>query len=443
MQERLLEYIRRLHLPLPDNRPVLLAVSGGLDSVCLAHLWSALQWPAVIAHANFQLRGEESDGDEKFVCRLATQLDMPVRVNRFDTLSFAEQHGISIQMAARQLRYSWFESLVEKEQLGAIVTAHHRNDAVETLLMNLARGTGLKGLGGIRPRQGNLLRPLLFAIRAELEEYAAEQGLEWREDSSNDKDDYVRNAVRQHLIPRFEQLNPQFLSTAVRNMERFQAAADNLEFLLHQWLGMRNGDTLVVDKTRLTALPSPEEALRILLKPHGFTAEQARQIAELLSDTGQEWQGSSGLRLLNDREALLLTPNRALPQAIRIEADDLLRKLPDNSSIVLTPASPSPPYPDGRRTTLVDSDRLRFPLLLRPWQPGDSFQPIGMGGQHQKIQDYFTNQKASRLDKEKTWVLTDADGQIIWLLGWRPDERFKITPVTQNALKISWLQDLP
>ncbi len=442
LESRIVELVRTAALPLPGARPALLAVSGGLDSMVLLRIFQKLNWPFAVAHCNFQLRGAESDGDEAFVRESAALAGVDFFLKKFDTQVFAQQNGLSIQMAARELRYTWLEEIRVKNDLGAIVTAHHLNDSVETVLLNFARGTGLRGLGGLPARQGLILRPMLSVTRAEVLEFAQNEGLNWREDSSNDLDDYARNYLRRHIMPRFQELNPGFLHTAARSLQRLRAADDNLAFFLHR-LGetTANGD-YHLEKETLAQLPSPEEALRRLLKPFGFSADQARQVAEHLPETGREWTTEEGVRLLNDRQCLIVTQSRRILQPLRIEADDLLRKLPDNTRLVLTPSEPAPPYPDGHMTVLVDADLLRFPLLLRSWQPGDVFQPLGMEGRHQKVQDFFTNQKVSRLDKEKTWVLCNTDGAIIWLLGWRADERFKITPNTRHALKIGWIQEL-
>ncbi len=434
-------FINQHDLPLPGGQPALLAVSGGLDSVCLMRLFQDAGWPFFVAHVNFRLRGAESDEDERFVQQLAERAGAAFYVKRFETEAYARLNGLSIQMAARQLRYQWFEELRETVGAGVIVTAHHLNDSVETALINLSRGSGLRGLAGIRPYQEHLVRPLLFATREEIEAFAREKELAWREDSSNASDDYTRNFIRQHILPRFLELNPGFLHTTERSLEKFRGAADNLHFLLSALMSSPDGETYFIDKQQLAALPSPAEALRSLLKPFGFSAEQARQIAAHLPETGQEWTGNAGVRLFNERESLTITQAKTLRSAVRIEADDLMRTLPDGSKLVLTPALPAPPWPDGHSVALVDADQLRFPLLLRPWQPGDVFQPLGMEGRHQKIQDFFTNNKVARLDKEKAWVLADASGAVVWLLGWRPDERFKITSQTRKALKISWLND--
>lgn len=441
LSSRLLEFAAVARLPLPPATPALLAVSGGVDSVVLAHLFRALGWPFVMAHCNFRLRGAESDGDEAFVRELAESWGVVCLTHAFDTEAFAQENDLSLQMAARQLRYAWFEKIRAERGLDSIVTAHHLNDAVETTLLNLARGTGLRGLAGIAARQGRVLRPLLFATREEIVAYADDENIIWREDRSNAGDDYARNFIRHHLLPGFLTLNPGFLRTTGRSMDRLRAADDNLLFLLNQLMEQEEDGNYRLNKANLAELPDPGEALRRLLRPFGFTAEQTRQMAGNLAASGGEWNAEpDGMRVLNERDSLIVTHSTTRPPALRVDADDLMVTLADGSRLVLTSVAPAEPFPDGRSAVTIDAECVHFPLLLRPWEPGDFFQPLGMDGHRQKIQDYFTNQKASRLEKEKTWVLLDHTGAVIWLLGWRADERFRITNHTRKALKITWIK---
>lgn len=419
---------------------VLVAISGGVDSVVLAHLMQESGRQVALAHCNFQLRGAESDADEAFVRDLALRLELPFFVKHFDTRAFAQENGLSVQMAARQLRYSWFEEIRRENTFTAIATAHHLNDTVETTLLNLARGTGLNGLTGIPVRNGYVVRPLLFAQRDAIEIYARAQGLAWREDSSNASDDYTRNYIRRHLIPLFQELNPGFLNTAARMMQRLQDLSDNLQPLLEPLRMPEPKGQIRLEKKRLAAFPAPSALLYDLLRPYGFTEEQARQAAESQEHIGLELHADSGYRLLVDREALIVCPAETTFAPLRIEADDLLLRLPDGSRLGLIPAAPAPPFPDGLETILVDAAKLQFPLLLRPWQSGDVFQPLGMKGQHQKLQDFLVNQKIPRFDKSRIWLLLNGDGTAIWVLGLRPDERFKITEATTKALKINWIK---
>lgn len=486
--EGFFKFLKTQQMLSEQDVPTLLAVSGGLDSVVMAHLFRAANLPFAIAHCNFQLRDAESEHDELFVQELAQSFDVHFFSKRFETRDYAESNGFSIQMAARELRYRWFAEIAVENNFCQIATAHHLNDSVETALLNFVRGTGLAGLRGIDPSPGfpsgeamptpsgkpSLVRPLLFATRAEIEAYAQQHKLLWREDSSNATDDYARNFVRHHIVPRLEELNPNFIHTAARNMKRISSADDNLIFLLSQWFQMdglssnQAINNLRLDKQKLTQLPSPRQALRQLLKPYGFDAEQTRQLAENLAHIGLELKSEKAWHLLNDRTEILLRPSTKntpeqeppipdtseqathLPLFI-IQEDDLMVSLPDGSRLVLIPSGQDPFATDEReraiasrrddpQSAMVDADRLRFPLHLRHWQPGDSFQPLGMAGKSQKLQDFFTNQKLSRFEKEQVWLLLNTDGAVVWVLGWRLDERFKIQSDTKKVLKINWIK---
>lgn len=461
--ESFFKFLKTHHLVSDQDSPTLLAVSGGLDSMVMMHLFYRAGLPFAVAHCNFQLRGVESDGDEHFVEKVALGFDVPFFVSRFETKVYAAERGISTQMAARNLRYEWFAQLAAEHNFSGIATAHHLNDSVETVLLNLARGTGMPGLSGIAPKTGRLIRPLLFASRNEILEYSRIHEITWREDSSNDLDDYARNFVRHHIIPRLEDLNPSFLNTATRNMARIGEAENNLNFLLGRWLDI---DSLTWSETinininiptaKLSQLPSPSQALRTLLKPYGFDAEQARQLAENLEHIGLELHNEKGFKALVDRGNILITSSKRSSEVglnpdqvekIRIEADDLMVSLPDGTRIFQMPVSSPDPgafsiddLEKDPNSTVLDAERLKFPLHLRHWMPGDSFQPLGMGGKSQKLQDFFTNQKLSRFEKDKVWLLCNGDEAIIWVLGLRLDERFKIHSHTNKVLKINWIK---
>lgn len=466
------KFLKTHQLNLTNGSPTVLAVSGGLDSVVMAHLFKKAGYSFAIAHCNFQLRGAESDEDELFVQQVALDYEAPFFVKRFETSIYAEKNGLSIQMAARDLRYEWFGELATENGFSYVATAHHLNDSVETALLNFVRGTGLAGLSGISVRKEiqtkrftkdpdtsdlvvSVIRPLLFATRDEILEYARAENLIWREDSSNASDDYARNQVRHHIIPRLEQLNPNFLLTAARNLEKIREAHDNLDFLLCG-IPTINGSEISLDKKTIARLPSPKQALRQLLQPYGFDAEQARQIAENLDHIGLELHSDSGYLLLVDRTKILLNTStkrfnsEELPPgpAADIQEDDLMVRLPDGSRIFLMPTThPQIPVITANNhpaaldeSALVDAEKLQYPLHLRHWLPGDTFQPIGMGGKSQKLQDFFTNQKLTRFEKEEVWLLLNGDGAVIWLVGKRLDERFKIQSQTKKALKINWIK---
>ena len=471
--EGFFKFLKTQKLSVSDNKPTLLAVSGGLDSVVMAHLFYKAGLPFAVAHCNFQLRGPESDGDELFVEKIALNFGAPFFVIRFETKEYAQKNGLSTQMAARAMRYEWFSKIMEENGCSKLATAHHLNDSVETALLNFARGTGHAGLTGIAPKSGNLIRPLLFASRNEILEYSRLHAITWREDSSNDSDEYARNFVRHHIVPRMEDLNSNFLNTASRSMGRIGEAEENLTFLLNKWLdsaGLTSSQTrtptIILEKQKLTQLPAPQQALRQLLKPYGFDAEQSRQLTEHLDQVGLELYSEKGWQLLNDRTEIFLrnseqinhppsTVHRPSPTvhptpSIAIHEDDLMVSLPDGSRLFLMSDTHNPftrhsqseggsPSTDPQSIT-VDAEKLKFPLHLRHWQPGDSFQPFGMNGKSQKLQDFFTNQKLSRFEKEEIWLLRNGDEAVVWVLGLRLDERFKIHSKTNKVLKFNWIR---
>lgn len=429
---------------LSQTKPLLLAVSGGVDSMVMLHVVRAAGLPFAVAHCNFQLRGAESDGDALLVEQTAQELGVRFFVKRFETKAYAAVNGLSIQMAARALRYAWFAELQQQEGFCGVATAHNLNDSVETTLLNFVRGTGLAGLTGIQnePSAG-LFRPMLFATREEILAYAAANQVVWREDSSNASDDYARNFLRHQVMPQLETLNPNFLRTAERNMQRVREAQENIDFLTRQWLGMEAGS---LDKQKLMQLPAPRRALREILKPYGFTEEQARQLAENLQKTGFEISSDAGWQVLCDREVLVLrnlhaesnsSPAFEQTPLLRVEQDDLMVRLPDGASLLLMPTAIEPPFPDASEAIFVEAGKLQYPLTVRRWVEGDVFQPFGMGGQHQKLQDFFTNQKLSRIEKEQVWLLFNGDGALIWVVGMRLDERFRVAEA-KEGLKIAW-----
>jgi tRNA(Ile)-lysidine synthase len=501
MLERFQQFLAAQQMLPPDSAPTLLAVSGGMDSVVMAHLFRAANLPFGIAHCNFQLRGAESDGDADFVKKIAIDFDVPFFIKRFETSDYAKKNGLSTQMAARELRYAWFAEIAASNGFGQVATAHHLNDSVETALLNFVRGTGLAGLRGIHPSPSlegrgvwrlsaaapasvgkaplpsgegsgvGLLRPLLFATRAEIEAFARENQLVWREDSSNAGDDYARNFLRHRVMPLLEELNPNFLHTAERNMRRIGEAEENLKFLLGEFLHptpdpspegrgvwrlsaaapasagkapLPSGEGSGVGLKALAQLPHPAQALRQFLQPYGFHAEQARQVAEHLDHVGFKMDSAQGFRLLVDREKIIIYTESGTSdissEPLLVQKDDLMVSLSDGSRLILMPTEATPPFSDGREAVVVDAEKLIFPLSVRHWRAGDSFQPFGLGGQSQKLQDFFTNQKISRLGKEKTWLLLNGDGCPIWVVGWRLDERWRVFPKTQKALKINWIK---
>jgi tRNA(Ile)-lysidine synthase len=432
------------HDLIPDPGSVtLLAVSGGLDSVVMACLFQQSGKPFAVAHCNFQLRGAESDADAEFVERLAEGWGVPFFIKRFETKAYAAEKGLSTQVAARELRYNWFAELCSENAYGRIATAHHLNDSVETLVLHFTRGTGIRGLRGIPVKNAQIIRPLLFATRAEIQTFAEAQRLEWREDSSNAGEQYTRNFIRHRVLPLLEEINPGFLSAAEHTMARMRETEEINRFFSERWWKEKSrtepDGTVRIALSDLSEAPHVGHLLFLVLEQKGFTPEQCRQLAESVhGEPGMEVR-SEKFRALIDRNDLIISPlEPGLPE-LHIQPDDLMVRLPDGSKMLLMPTDTALPYPDGQTGIVVDAGKLVFPLLLRTWQAGDVFQPFGMGGQTQKLQDFFTNLKLSRIEKERTWLLLNGDGAVIWVVGHRPDERFRVKTDSDNFLKIGIL----
>ncbi len=435
---RFKDYIAKNQLVGSSSPPVLAAISGGIDSVVMLHLFVEAGFRPGIVHCNYGLRGGESDGDEAFVRELAEGYRLAFYVKRFDTEGYARDNKLSVQMAARRLRYQWFEAVRRDHGYGSVAIGHNKDDTVETFLINLARGTGLKGLTGMKPKAGHVIRPLLFATRQEIATYCHQQGITYREDSTNQTIKYSRNKIRHHIIPAFEQLNPGFLETMAGNMERLQAAYAlyNSQAQAHlQGLVRRQGSDLWIDK-RIGALKGDEALLYELLKGYGFTGERIREVAAGIQGPPGKQYWSDTHRLIRDRRWLILTPRRPYsPLRYYIESADEDLHDPIHLSFRLVEDVGHYKMPLSREVACVDYDKLHFPLILRKWQQGDYFQPLGMKGL-KKISDLFVDRKYSILDKERSWLLTQGE-QIIWVVGERLDERFKVEAHTRRILEIT------
>lgn len=548
-------------------RPVLVGLSGGADSVALADILVRLGYPVVALHCNFHLRGDESLRDEAFARAFACEtLGIPFYKIDFDTAAYAARHRQSIEMAARHLRYAWFEAMRRRLNAQAIAVAHHRDDSVETLLMNLLRGSGIRGLTGIRPRNGYVIRPLLAVSRQEILDWLEARHLAYVTDSTNLSDEYTRNFIRHNVVPLLEKINPAARATLARSAAHLAAAEPLYARTVEEARAAVWETPRALSIPKLLAYPSPDTVLYEMLRPYGFTPAVCEEIFRALGGLSGKQFFSPSYRLVKDRDRLLLDPLAASPQAgrpSRAAAYDALQTgQPAGSSADVAPqtgqsspssadvapqagpSSPAAAFPSpsqealspqaaaplaagydrpaapcekglspvsapadpslagsvpsdvapqagpssgapagegpyeigengsapgcplplrGRKITLAegettflagkypfgadpltayfDYDQLRFPLTLRRWQQGDRFVPFGMKGS-KKVSDYFTNRKFSRFDKENAWLLCSA-GQIIWIVGERPDNRFRVRPETKNMLmmKISRQKD--
>jgi tRNA(Ile)-lysidine synthase len=432
-----------LHLPQMKQGVTLLAVSGGVDSIVMTRLFAAAGLPFAVAHCNFQLRGGASDEDEVFVRRLAEELGIPYHTVVFETQQIAAERGVSIQMVARELRYEWLEKVRHACHYQFIATAHHLNDSIETSLLNQIRGTGIRGLTGIALLHEHLVRPMLFFTRAQIEAYLEANRWDIREDSSNSKDEYYRNRLRHHVLPVLQSINPSLEQTFATNFRIWRETAHLLEWAvaqLREKYVSEAGQRVRIDFSFIEEQNTAAATLLYeWLKGYGFHPDQLIQAIDATeNDPGAIWYSETH-RLLADREAFWVAALSHTDEVLLFElaqpGDSV--ELPDGLLSTQAEAVDSGlAFGTSPWEVVLDADQLAFPLQIRHWEEGDIFQPLGMDGHRKKVQDFFTDLKINRFDKEKIWLLTTAEGQIAWLIGYRIDERYKIRPETENALRL-------
>jgi len=420
----------------------LLAVSGGVDSVVMVDLFHRAGLSFDIAHVNFQLRGGESDRDELFVRSLAEKYSIQVFVKHFETAKYARNHKISIQVAARQLRYEWFDELLLKHGYDRVATAHHLDDQVETFLINLARGTGIAGLHGIPIQQGKIIRPVMFTWRKEIEAYAKVNNLDFVQDSSNLSTKYIRNRLRHKVIPQLEFINPAFRQELtqtigfIRDAEAIyrQTIEQKRKEIFHQ-----EGNRIYINADRFFTLKPLTSWAFELLSPFGFNLANIRDITGLADSIPGKEVLSPSHRLIKDRDQLILISRLIEDEesAYMITARDIEHgsiKTAVNLRFEILHKIPAE-FDDPGNSACFDLDNLDFPLVLRKWQRGDFFYPLGMS-KRKKLSDFFIDQKFSRIEKEKQWLLCSGEN-IIWVIGHRIDDHFKITSSSKKILKIT------
>ncbi len=439
-------YISDQNLFSPNDR-ILLAVSGGIDSVVMSELFHRAGYTFGIAHCNFGLRGKESDADEVFVEKLADKYKVPFYSKRFFIAKDAKEKGISIQMAARELRYQWFEELLVKEKFHFIATAHHLDDQVETFFINLLRSTGIAGFHGILPKQGNIIRPLLFSYRDSIEAFARKYKLAFREDSSNLETKYLRNKIRHEVIPVFRELNPafpQFLTETILRMRdtevifRKSIEATRIKIIRND----KNGTYIRIEELRKL---SPVDIYAFeLLSPYGFHEAVICDILHSLNDPSGKFFYSSTHRLIKNREELILNPlpdkkdSRLKNVEISIPEHKKEIRKPINLSLTKTATGKKFAIDPSKDVANLDLRKIVFPLILRRWKRGDSFYPFGLN-KKKKLSDYFIDSKLSILEKENTWLLCSGT-HILWIVGRRMDHRFRVTSQTKEVLQVRWLK---
>lgn len=419
------------------NKNLFLAISGGIDSMVLLHLFQQLDYNFEILHCNFQLREEESNKDFEFVQNYAKQINIPFLHIDFDTKTYAKSHQLSIQVAARQLRYDWFNQQLTEKKFDYLLTAHHLDDDVETFIINFSRGTGLDGLVGIPVKNEKIIRPLLPFSRKEIEDYVNENNLKWREDSSNSSDKYLRNNIRNHIIPSLKSLNSNFLisfQSTLNNLKQAQSLVEDATILVYQQIVSDEEGLKKINLKKLKLLPNFEAYLYQWLNPFGFSAWE--DIYNLVESQSGKQIFSEKYQLLKDRDFLILSP-----KSERVNNEEFLitknQKLV-NFPIKLAICKATDISVDTNQSIFVDENKLHFPLQLRKWQTGDFFFPFGMNGKSKKVSKFFKDEKLSLLEKENTWLLC-SDNQIIWVVGMRQDERFKTTTATKQILQITLL----
>lgn len=413
---------------------LLIAISGGIDSVVLTYLCHEFKLNITLAHCNFNLRGDESDGDEAFVNQLAENLNLEVFTQHFDTNEYAKTKKQSTQMAARELRYNWFEKLLKQFQFDYILTAHHADDNLETFLINFTRGTGLEGLTGIPEVNGKFVRPLLPFSSEAIEAYASTNNIKWRDDSSNASVKYLRNKLRHEVVPILKEINPSLLQSFQSTLSHLNDASnvinESTKSFLDNAIETISNDELRLKITDFKTLENPKAYLYQALKAYGFT-EWNDVLALLDAETGKQ-VFSKTHRLIKNRESLLLSPLQTENhEAILIFEEELKKETPLG---VLLFEEVNAVSNHDKNIIYVDKETLKFPLKLRKRKEGDVFYPLGMKGK-KKLSKYFKDEKMSLLDKENTWLLCSND-DIVWVVGRRADNRFRVKENTKGILKI-------
>ncbi|MFR1773866.1 MAG: tRNA lysidine(34) synthetase TilS [Barnesiella sp.] len=439
IEKRVGEFIRK-NLQLNMDIPVVVGLSGGADSVALLHILNKLGYTCIACHCNFQLRGDESVRDRNFALERSIAENVVFDEIAFDTERYVKEHKISVEMACRELRYDWFEKIREKYKAQAIAVAHHRDDSIETLFLNLIRGTGIAGITGINARNGNIVRPLLGLSRNEIEAYLTKYGIDYVTDSTNKEDTYLRNRIRLHLIPFLQEINPAVKDVLSRTMENLEEVSKVYRSAIDE----QKDEVVTVDKglcfidtEKLMSQPSPRTLLFEILKNYGFNPSQVDSILENVCGTSGRIFLSDAYRLVTDRNRLIIAPHgqekrRNDGQSITRDMAEwngpvkLYMKYITNKDFIIK---------KNKNYAYFDADLLSYPLTVRKWETGDSFMPFGMNGRRKKISDFFTDRKFSLLEKESALLLCSGEN-ILWLIGERSSDVFRITDKTKLILEV-------
>ncbi|HAO15757.1 MAG TPA: tRNA lysidine(34) synthetase TilS [Tenacibaculum sp.] len=437
MEHKLLEHLNS-EFPFIFGKKLVLAISGGIDSVVAAHLLKKIFNNLSLAHCNFQLRKEESDNDELFILELGKKLKIKTHTTKFDTFSYAVKKKTSTQIAARELRYKWFASLVDDFDYDYLVTAHHADDNLETFLINLTRGSGLNGLTGIPEKNDYIIRPFLLFSRDEIEDYASKNKISWREDSSNSEVKYLRNKFRHEIIPTLKKINPSLLrsfSNTITYLKDSQQIINDMTLKVTKKVSKKHGDILQIDIQKIKELPNPNIYLYQILQPYGFT--KWSDVYKLINAENGKLIRTKSHTLQKDREFLLLLPLH------KLNSPDKEYSIKRNSSNISVPVSllfknvQKMTYLD-KNSIYVDKNLLNYPLTVRRYKTNDLIFPKGMKGR-KKVSKYFKDEKLSLIEKQNTWLLCSSKDEVIWIIGMRQDQRFVPKKESTSILQILYI----
>lgn len=435
MQKLFVDYLRK-ECGCSTEARFLAAVSGGVDSVVMAYLFRNSGFRFAIAHCNFQLRGNESDCDQGFVEDLAGFLGVPCYVKKFETEDYAMNEGLSIQVAARELRYDWFREVAETGRMDHVAIGHNSDDVAETFLINLSRGTGIRGLTGIKPSNGIIVRPLLFASRNDIIEFAAANNIKWREDSSNDTNKYQRNAIRHIIIPELEKIYPAFrnsIKTTMINLRQTEILYNEAVATYAAEVSEHKEGRLYIDIAKLVKTASPETILYEILKDYGCNQQTVISIADTLRNIPGRRVMTKTHTITRDRKHLIVTENSEITEG-EAYIDETVERISFPVEMSFSVMNNTGRYSMQSTVASLDFESLTFPLKLRRWVEGDRFYPLGMKGS-KKLSDFIIDSKIPLPDKQNIWVLESA-GEIVWVVGQRLDDRFKITPETRKIYEV-------
>ena len=422
---------------------VLVALSGGADSVALLRVLLVLGYHCEAAHCNFHLRGEESDRDERFVNELCKGLGVTLHVTHFDTVAYASRHHVSIEMAAREMRYDWFEQLRKERGMAVIAVAHHRDDSVETLLLNLIRGTGIAGLTSMKPRNGFVVRPLLTVSRKDIESYLSEHGVSYVVDCTNLESVYIRNKIRLQVLPLLRSINPSVdhsIYSSILNLREVESVYKAAIHEQEQNVLEYKGEYIYIPVEKLKQLPSPKAFLFEFLTPYGFVSEQITEIISSCGGISGKVFLSRNYRIVKDREYLILEPPEREEAGTVVEKIESLEEcgtlLHGNLSYRCLDNDETYCFSRDKSYACFDLDKLVFPLIIRRWETGDRFTPFGMKGSR-KLSDYFRDRKYSLIDKANTLLLCSGN-TIIWILGERAADGYRVTADTKRIIEFKY-----